>query len=285
VNIAPDCIACIFNQALRVTKVLELERDKSKEILDLAASHLPTFSFDKTPPQNATPLYEEMATLLGVEDLYGEIKKRSIEKARLLVPKCEEIISQAEDKFLAATKIAVVGNVIDLASEVMYDLDEEVEKVIESKFAIDDNKQLYQQLSKSKEVVYLADNAGENIFDALYIAYLKEIFPKIEIYYFVRGKPIINDLTLQDMEGDPLHQLTTVIDSGVSTPGLVYEEISSEAKKIFDRADCIISKGMGNYECLSTYTTLPLYFLLKIKCNVVSASLNCELGAIICKKS
>jgi uncharacterized protein with ATP-grasp and redox domains len=285
VNIAPDCIACIFNQALRVTKVLELERDKSKEILDLAASYTPTFSFEKTPPQNATPLYEAMAQHLEMEDLYSDIKKRSIQKALTLRPRCQEIIAKSEEKFLTATKIAVVGNVIDLASEVMYDLDEEVEKVMESHFAIDDSKMLYQQLLESKRVVYLADNAGENIFDALYIEQLKEIFPQLEIYYFVRGRPIINDLTLQDMENDPLHQLTEIVDSGVFTPGLVYEDMSPKAKEIFDSADCIISKGMGNYECLSTYTTLPLYFLLKIKCNVVSASLNCQLGAIICKKS
>jgi len=285
VNISPDCISCIFNQALRVTKVLDLEDEKSKEILDLAASHLPTFSLAKTPPTNATPLYEDMAKLLGTDDLYADIKKHSIQKALSLKPKCERILAQSEDTFLTATKIAVVGNVIDLASEVMYDLEEEVEKVFESNFAIDDTQALYTQLQKSKKVVYLADNAGENVFDAIYIETLKEIFKDIEIFYFVRGKPIINDLTLKDMEDDPLHALATVIDSGVSTPGLVYHDMLPEAKEIFDSADCIISKGMGNYECLSENATLPLFFLLKIKCNVVSASLNRELGAIICKKS
>ena len=284
-NIAPDCISCIFNQALRVTKVLDLDDTKSKEILDLAATHLPTFSLDKTPPQNATPLYEDMAALLGVEDLYKDIKKHSIQKALTLKPKCEKIIQEAKDTFYTATKIAVVGNVIDLASEVIYDLEEEVEKVLQTEFAIDDTQKLYQKLLETKTLVYLADNAGENIFDALYIKVLKKMFPDIEIFYFVRGKPIINDLTLADMENDPLHELTRVVDSGVITPGLVYEAMSKEAKEIFDKADCIIAKGMGNYECLGTFTTLPLFFLLKIKCNVVGKALNCPLGAIICKKS
>ncbi len=284
-NISPDCISCIFNQALRVTKVLALDDKKSKEILDLAASHLPRFSLDKTPPSNATPLYEDMAKLLETEDIYADIKKLSIQKALSLKPKCEQILEKSEDKFLTATKIAVVGNVIDLASEVMYDLDEEVNKVLESNFAIDDSKALFQRLSRAKRVVYLADNAGENVFDAIYITYLKKYFRGCEFYYFVRGQAIINDLTLSDMQDDILHTLTTVIDSGVSTPGLVYHDMSQEAKEIFDSADCIISKGMGNYECLSTNTTHPLYFLLKIKCNVVSNSLNCPLGAIICKKA
>ncbi len=268
-----------------MTKVLELDDKKSKEILDLAASHLPQFSLDKTPPTNATPLYEDMAKLLGTEDIYANIKKLSIEKALSLKPKCEDILAKSENKFLTATKIAVVGNVIDLASEVMYDLDEEVDKVLESTFAIDDTKALFMQLRDAKTVVYLADNAGENIFDAIYIDYLKKHVNNCEFYYFVRANPIINDLTLSDMEGDILHTLTTVENSGVSTPGLVYHDMSTQAKEIFDSADCIIAKGMGNYECLSTNTTHPLYFLLKIKCNVVSSSLNCPLGAIICKKA
>ena len=284
-NISPDCISCIFNQALRVTKVLELDDKKSKAILDLAASHLPKFSLEKTPPTNATPLYEDMAKLLGTDDLYADIKKRSIEKALSLKPKCEALLAQSEDKFLVATKIAVVGNVIDLASKVMYDLDEEVDKVMVSDFAIDDSDALFEKLSHSKKVVYLADNAGENIFDAIYIAYLKEHFKELEIFYFVRGNPIINDLTMKDMEYDLLHTLTTVIDSGVSTPGLVYHDMLEEAKRLYDEADCIISKGMGNYECLSTNTTHPLFFLLKIKCSVVASSLNRPLGAIICKRA
>ncbi len=284
-NIAPDCITCIFNQALRVTKVLALDDRKSKEVLDLAASHLPHFSLDKTPPANATPLYEDMAKLLGKKDLYHEIKKASIKKAQRLKPRCEAILAQSDETFLTATKIAVVGNVIDLASEVMYDLEDEIRGVMESHFAIDDSSLLYKKLQTAKKVVYLADNAGENIFDAIYIDYLRKKFKSCEFYYFVRGKPIINDLTIEDMQGDILHKLTTVIDSGVSTPGLHYADMNDIARAHFDSADCIISKGMGNYECLSTNTTHPLFFLLKIKCQVVSASLKCPLGAIICKKA
>ncbi len=282
-NIATDCIACIFNQALRVTKVLELDKKRSSDILNLAAKHVPSFSFLKTPPQNATPLYKDIAKYLGVSDLYSDIKARSIKKAKEFEPICQEKLKRSSDKFLTATKIAVVGNVIDLASEVMFDLADEVEKIFDSDFDIDDSDKLYEQLKSAKSVVYLADNAGENIFDAIYIEYLKSEF-ELDIYYFVRGEPIINDLTLSDLKDDRLHKLTTVIDSGVPTPGLVYEYMNKDAKEIFDSADLIISKGMGNYECLSEKVNFPIYFLLKIKCNVVANSLNQKIGAIICKK-
>jgi len=47
-HIEPDCIACIFNQALRVTKALELSPEDSKKLLDEAACMLPDFSLNVT---------------------------------------------------------------------------------------------------------------------------------------------------------------------------------------------------------------------------------------------
>ena len=56
-----------------------------------------------------------------------------------------------------------------------------------------------------------------------------------------------------------------------------------EAQKLFDEADLVISKGMGNYECLSPSHRKNICFLLKVKCNVVANSLDKEVGDIICK--
>ncbi len=283
-NISTECITCIFNQALRVANELGLDEKDTKKVLDESAKMIPSFSLSQTPPQNATPMYEMISKLLDKKDLYKEAKMSSIKKATTLIPKCREILAQSDNKFLTATKIAVVGNVIDLASEVMFDLDEEVEKVMDNKFVIDDTSTLHYELINAKKVIYLADNAGENVFDRLYIEYLKSEFKDIDFFYFVRGNPIINDITIDDLEGDEIHKTATVIDSGVPTPGIVIDLMNDRARELFNSADLIISKGMGNFECLSNETSYPIFFLLKIKCNVVATALNEKIGGIICKK-
>jgi uncharacterized protein with ATP-grasp and redox domains len=284
VNIDTECLACIFNQALRVTKELDLDKKRAKEILDMSALMISKMSLDLTPPQNATPMYQQIAYELGVDDLYYDIKKKSIQKARSLAPLAYKILEDSSDKFATATKIAVVGNVIDLASEVSFDLDEELIKTASREFAIDDLNQLYEKIKTAKRVVYLADNAGENVFDQIYLEYLKKEFNELEIFYFVRGEPIINDLCINDLKDDPIKDVVTIINSGVKTPGIIYEDLNEDAKTLFDSADLIISKGMGNYECLSEKKEFPIFFLLKIKCNVVANSLNQQIGDIICKK-
>ncbi len=260
-----------------------LDERKSKLILDESAKLLPAFRMDLTPPQNALAMYERISQLLSRDDIYKEFKERSISSAKESIPYARELIKKSSDIFLTATKIAVAGNVIDLASQVRFDLKSELEKVLDIDFTIDDSSLLYSRLKSSSRVVYLADNAGENVFDTLYIEILKEIFPDIEFYYFVRSRPIINDITYSELKDDPINELATLIDSGIRTPGVIVENLNKEAKELFLSADCIISKGMGNYECLNHHNRYPIFFLLKVKCSVVASAVGAEIGTTICK--
>ena len=70
-------------------------------------------------------------------------------------------------------------------------------------------------------------------------------------------------------------------------PALEAEQFSSETcsrefKRLFYRAEFIISKGQGNYEALSGQHR-PIFFMLKAKCTVVAADLGVALGGIILK--
>jgi len=262
-----------------------LDEKTSKKVLDESAKLIPSFSLELTPPQNATPMYHMISNLLKKPDIYKEVKEKSIKKAEAFIPQCKKAIEESKEPFLTATKIAVAGNVIDLASEYNFDLESELKKVLKTDFAIDDSDDLYKRLKKSVKVVYLADNAGENVFDRLYIETLKKLFKDIKVYYFVRSTPIINDITYDDLIHDPIHDIATVIDSGVQTPGIVIDDLNKKARALFETADCIISKGMGNYECLSENKDYPLYYLLKVKCTVVANSLAMDVGDIICKRS
>lgn len=279
-----DCLTCIQNQALRVCELLHVNTSQQKSIETLAQKHIQNFDFTLTPPHNATPLYEDIASFLNVEDLYQEVKANSTAMAKSFIPFCESAIAQSPHTLLTATKTAVAGNVIDLASVMMYDLGEELDKIYHTPFAIDDFEALETTLQTTQTLVYLADNAGEEIFDKLYIQTLRSLFPHIQVYYFVRGNPIINDLTCKDAFASGLDEVATIIDSGVPTPGLALELISKEAKIIFDKAECIISKGMGNYECLGEVRGLPIFFLLKVKCEVVANAIGAKLGDIVCKR-
>jgi len=117
----------------------------------------------------------------------------------------------------------------------------------------------------------------------MFIQTLKELYPHVEYSYMVRGKPIINDVTMMEAKEAGFDKLCNLVDSGVNTPGFTYDRANKESQDLFDKSDLVISKGMGNYECLSPSHRKDICFLLKVKCDVVAKSLAKEVGDIICK--
>lgn len=284
-NIDLACVECIINQSRRVADAIDADKALRDKILLAALSMSKEFSFSQNPPEVATPLYEKMAELAGKKDLYYEVKKQSTKKALTFVPLLKEEIKKSSKALLTATKVAVAGNVIDLAAEVEFDLNEELEKIFHTHFAVNDFDKLQEKLSRAKTLLYIADNAGEHIFDKVYIETILSLYPHLEISYMTRGKAIINDVTYKEAKKAGFDKICHLVSSGVNTPGFTYNRANKESKKLFDESDLIITKGMGNYECLSDYGRSNLFFLLKIKCNVVAKSLGKNLGDIVCKLS
>ena len=91
----------------------------------------------------------------------------------------------------------------------------------------------------------------------------------------VRDKQLlsdINDATREDAVACGLDRLCEVIDSGSDAPGTPLALCSPDFRARFAAADCIIAKGMGNFESLSD-APAPLFFLFVVKCTTVLAHL------------
>jgi uncharacterized protein with ATP-grasp and redox domains len=283
VTIQPECIGCIAAQSRRVCDAIHADETLSGEITRYVDGKLEEADFSLSPPVLAAPLYETMARIAGKYDLYDEQKRQATAQAREYLPYLRETIESAEDPFTALLKTAVVGNVIDLAAEVSFDLHDAINSVFDTPFALDDSHALHQALQNAKTLLYIGDNTGEHIFDALVIKKLSALYPGCAITYAVRGNPIINDVTMKEAREAGFERYCSLCDSGVPTPGFVYELATQEARSLFDTADLILAKGMGNYECMTPQRRKGIAFLLKVKCSVVAASLGQNIGDIVCK--
>jgi len=277
------CVGCIINQSVKVADAINADDLLSHRLTSTIEKMSKSFSYDDNPPEIASYVYEKMALIANKKDLYDEVKALSTQKALSFIPFLEKKLRNSTDKLLTATKIAVAGNVIDLAAEVEFDLAQELEKIFETEFAHNDFLKMQRELVNAKNIVILGDNVGEHIFDYLFIQTLKELYPNASYSYVVRGTPIINDVTMKEAKEAGFDTLCSLVDSGVNTPGFAYSRANDAAKTLFDLADIIISKGMGNYECLSDSHKSNIFFLLKVKCAVVASSLGKEIGDIICK--
>ncbi len=282
-KIKEECIGCIAAQSRRVCEAIHADEGLGVRITDYVDMALLNADFSLSPPMLAMPLYEAMAQIAGKNDLYDRQKEHATEQACHYLPFLQSVIDTSPDPLIALLKTAVVGNVIDLAAEVCFDLHEAILSVFDTPFAQDDTASLRHALAHARTLFYIGDNAGEHIFDKLAIETLAKLYPHLHITYVVRGNPIINDVTMKEALESGMDQVCEVLDSGVPTPGFTYELALPEAQQRFDTADLVIAKGMGNYECLTPLRRKRVCFLLKVKCSVVAQALGKTIGDIVCR--
>jgi len=177
-------------------------------------------------------------------------------------------------------RISIAGNIIDFAlSDELVDLWATVERVLAAPLAVDDMAALRAALDTADRVLYLADNAGETVFDRVLI----EALP-LPVTYVVKGGPTLNDATREDALAAGLETCATIIDNGADAPGTILELCSEEFRQIYAAAPLIIAKGQANYETLSTAGP-HVFCLLQVKCAVIGRDLGVGVGGVVVRQS
>ena len=277
-----DCLPCFFRQALGAARAATDDEHIQRKVMDAVAEMMPGFPLDITPPEIAQHVYRAVYRITENDDPYRETKKQSNERVLLLYPQLKGIVRDSDDPLLTACKLAIAGNSIDLGPQVEQgDLESIIESTLSSPLAYDDYQKFCRNIDSASSILYLADNAGEIVFDKLLI---EEIYRRREltITVTVRDKPIINDATMEDARAIGLDQVATVISNGSDAPATILSQCSPEVKALFDSADVIIAKGQGNYESLSD-EEFNIFFFLRAKCPVVAVPLNVQVSDPVLK--
>lgn len=271
------CFPCFEKQLETALKNIDksLYGEIRKEVNEL----LKNIDVSLSPPEIAGEMFNIINKLTNGFDSYFKIKEKSNQYILELYDDLTTMIAESDDQFATALKLAVAGNIIDYGAKNNYSdtqIHNELDAVLSAKFADDKINHLRNEIEKAGRILYLGDNAGEIVFDKLFI----EQLPKEKIIFAVRGKPTINDALLKDAKDIGLCDIVKVIDNGAGFPGTVLNKCSKEFLDVFNNADLIISKGQGNYETLSNIDA-NICFLLKAKCPVVAEDLNAEIGDFI----
>jgi len=273
-----DCIPCFMQQALRAGRMATSDGKKLKQILDKTGEMIKTISMHATPAEIGMSVYRIVSEVTGVRDPYKNMKQQHIAETKSIYPELEKIMANSEDKLLTAIRIAIAGNVIDLGVKKSFDIVKDVKSILKQDFAIFDYSAFKNQLEKSENILYIGDNVGESVFDRILIKELKK-----PVKYAVRSIPIINDVTMEDAIESGLDEVAELIDSGCESPGIILNQSTPEFLKLFNTSGLIISKGQGNFEGLSDCNK-KVFFLLKVKCPIISNHIGVEDGSIILKE-
>ncbi len=267
----------MLNQALEAAKVATADPVRQREILNRVMGMLMELRLDASPPEIARKAHRIVREISGNPDPYREKKNSYNERALALLPLLRAKVRQAEDPLAMAVRLSIAGNVIDFGAKASgFDLDREWKNADNARFGVLDYQAFKADVRKARSLLYLGDNAGEIVFDRLLVEVLQQV-STADITFVVRGRPILNDATLEDARFAGLDRLVAVVDNGNDAPGTVLEEMPAEVRSLFETADVIIAKGQGNFETLS-HAPGNIYFLFQVKCPVIGRAAGAEVG-------
>lgn len=283
-----DCISCFYKQARESARIAGADESQQKLIKDELTKIIESYPMEECPPFMGRILYKLVSKVTGKIDPYKDIKIRSNKLALKLYPQLKMKIDSSSDRLLTAVILAIVGNIIDYGAKHSFDIDKEINDLLDPNFdihknhkrAIFDYDEFKRALDNTDSVLYLADNSGEVVFDRVLIEEMNK-----KVTYVVREKPIINDALKQDAVACGIDKIAKIISSGCDAPGVMPRYCNPKFLKLFKSAKMIISKGQGNFEALSNVKNRPIFFLFRIKCDVVRRHVGFEIGDIILRNN
>ncbi|MBN2301428.1 MAG: DUF89 family protein [Lentisphaerae bacterium] len=280
-NTAIECIPCFVRQAAEAVEMSVEDKIGKEHLLRRLLAEIAESDWSVMPVKIAQMIQRTVRNETGQSDPYRALKDLMNRTALDLLPVLTDTMRLQQNPLDAVTRLAIAGNLLDAGAKTRLDpndLQKHLNTIWDAPMA-GSPEDLFRAANKADRILYLADNAGEIVFDRLLI----EALPTSKITVAVRGLPVINDATLIDAKTAGITQIVPVIANGSDAPGTLIEECSKEFRSYFNNADLIISKGQGNYETLSD---MPgnIFFLLTVKCPMIAADIGAPIGSLVVKR-
>ena len=287
VPLIPDCAPCIMGTMKILVPLLTKDNVKQAEYFALVYQMLSEgYSERINPAPLSVRIYRELYSRAGVEDPYREIKQVSKEAALKAFPSIQKKIDSESgyQELRACIAAALAGNVIDFSTTGHEpDLERLVEifdEIMNKGFAVDDSKLLWKTLSsKTGRVAYLADNAGEVVFDVPLLRLFNEM--NWSVTYVVKGRPMINDAVREDVIGTEIEKFAAIADTGAWALGVPAKDVSKVFLNLIEETDLVVSKGQANVETfpeLQQKFGIETYYITRAKCAHISQAIGARKG-------
>ena len=252
---------------------------EQRAVLGQVMRILETADLAATPPETAHRVHRIIREVMQVPDPYHMIKAESTRQACALYEHLRSLVDEAANRLEVAVRLAIAGNLIDYgppdAPTGTAGLRATVAGALKRPLAINHLEVFRSRLADSEHVLYLADNAGETVFDRVLIETMAR-----PTSYVVKGAPVLNDATCADAMAAGLDRVAHIIENGSDAPGTILDQWPAALRETFDAASLIVAKGQANYETLSNCDR-EVFFLLQVKCPVVARDLGVPVGSMV----
>jgi hypothetical protein len=261
---------------MTITSIRKLQLDENSvkvlysKILENPA--LRGFDWDITSPEVVEDVWKKITKRMDDPDPFYLEKSNQNKNVMALYPFLEKMVHADSDPLYPAVKLAILGNSLDfMVADTTLTFENSIKDRINVPLSNENYSKFKHRLQSSKRLIYFGDNAGEIVFDKLFIETIKKLY-NLEIVFVVRSVPTLNDATLKEARSVGMDKVVKVIENGIDgpLPGTVLRRCSNEVNDLVRQSDLIISKGGGNFDTLDEerkHLKKKISFLLLSKCD------------------
>ena len=244
-----DCIPCLIRQALHSARSTTDDEAVHETIVRTALEGMADMDFRQPPAVMAQGIHRRIREVTGNADPYAEQKQRLNDVALELLPVFARRIEKAANPLEFAVRLAIAGNIMDLAvktnlgnNEVLASFDDSLAAPLDCHI-----DEFAGAIEDAKDILYLTDNAGEIVFDRL----LLELLPPRRSRWPFEVSPSSTTPRWRTPSMSALRRSPRSLTTALTAPGTILGDCSDAFRRHFERSDMIISKGQGNYETLA----------------------------------
>ncbi len=271
-----ECIPCISHLMLEALKRAGASDEISKKMMRRLLQESEQLFEGETAPFVVGNLMKYFCELTNEKDPYKQFKRDSVSLSLRILPDLRRLVRQAPDPVQRALELSAAANSIDLVALREDELERQMERLAEAgqvEIKSEVMIQFRRELEEAEKVFLIGDNTAEAVFDLLLLEQLSDK----ELYYGVRGAPILNDVTKVEALETGIYRWGEIISSDSSVPGTILSQVSDEFLRHFNEADLVLAKGQGNFESL-VEPPRPVYHLFKVKCKPLATRLEYDLN-------
>ena len=192
-----ECAACFLRQAREALDLATSDEYLKMEVMENITRILgENFHQGTVSNELGTLIHRIIKKETENNDPYHNQRENSNLIALKVLPIIKRILKE-NNSIKNYLKASIAGNVIDFgALGLETNIEELIMETMQKHITIDHSTQLENELQKVYNVLYLADNIGEIVFDKLLIEKIKKY--EVKVVVALKEKPILNDACISD---------------------------------------------------------------------------------------
>ena len=269
VRLDPECIRCLLGKHLNAAPETASQQERIV-FMQRLLSMIAQAPITEGAPVLVSRIERLEKEMFGITKDYAEEKRMFNDLMLGMEKEIWQRIEQSANPLYTAVQFAMIGNFIDFGA--MDHVDEaKLMELLENSSQFVPQESAFAAFSSdvvaAKKLVYLTDNCGEIVMDKLLLRQIHVMNPDAELTVIVRGEPVLNDATIDDVMSVGIDELARVIGNGSGIAGTSLSAISQEALEEIDNADMLIAKGQANFETLRRCGR-NVYYIFLCKCEL-----------------